>query len=184
MKRILLTLVASAMCVVAFAQNPLVGTWVFFEKDSESGNTDGVDTDLDMTVTDNLTINADNTYTEVLQMDVAMSGAKEGKTVTLSLTVVGSMNGAWTYEGNILTLTPDKKSKPKVTVKNDNFPALFRMMLVKPLTKEVQNGLKEVNTSQVLSVTANELTLKEYVDPSSKKKGKEEDPEIIVFKRK
>ena len=170
--------------MAAFAQTPLVGTWIAQDSESQSDNTEGVDTDLDMTAIDTITLNADNTYTDALQMDVTIDGSKEGKSVTLTLQVLGSMNGTWTYKDNILTLTPDKKAKPKVTVKNDNFPALLRMMLVKPLTKETQNALKEVSSYQVLSVTANELTLKDYVDPSSKKKVKEQELETTVYKRK
>ena len=161
MKRILLTITAALLCLAAYAQAPITGTWVHKDADSCSNSKDGVEADMAMDFTNTITLKDDHTYLQSAEATVSVEGRSEDKTVELSMEINGSIDGTWTLADGILTLTPPKKAKPKVEVKSENFPALLRMMLVKPITKEVQNALKAEEKFQVISVTDKELTVKD-----------------------
>jgi len=181
MKRLILTFATAIFCLAAYAQIPITGTWEYYEQDSDSSSEDGVDTDMQMNATDLIVLKEDNSFDHSAKMEVVVQGKKDGKVINFTLTITAAIDGSWTKEGDILTLTPGKKSKPKVDVKSENFPVLLRMMLVKPITKEITKAIKEVDTYQILSVTDKELTLKDVPDPKAKK---EQKLETMVLKRK
>ena len=185
MKKILLIcLAALAVCSTSFAQSSILGTW--FCEFTESGSNDEEKAKVSMAFsgTDQFTLSG-TTFTRNMTMLMTIDGEGKGeaagKKLNMTLTVKGSISGTWTYQDGILTLDPGKKAKPVIEVESDGLPGVIKAMLTPMIKKEIKEGLSEIDRSEVISITATELTLKDIPDPKSKDKS---EPETTVYKRK
>lgn len=165
MKRLILTVVAVLAGVLAFAQS-LEGTWV--GKENLKDNSDGADVTAKATET---FIIKGEAYTSKLQVVMDLSAEKEGKKVTMIITLTGSNTGTWTRKGDVLTFTPDKKSKPKVDVKVEGIPSVLASMFAGPIKKELTKALKETDDYKIISLTDKELVLENILTEKEKKAG-------------
>ena len=165
MKRLILTLAAVLAGVLAFAQS-LEGTWV--GKETLKDDSQGADMSAKGTVS--YTFRGES-YTVKLQVVMDLSAEKEGKKVTMIVTLTGSNNGSWTRKGDVLTFTPDKKSKPKVDVKVEGIPSVLASMLTGPIKKEMTKALKETDSYKIISLTDKELVLEDILTEKEKKSG-------------
>ncbi len=165
MKRLILTMAAILASVLAFAQS-LEGTWtgkMAMDDDSQGA-------DVAATATGTYTFSG-NTFTEKMLVVVDMSAEKDGETVTMVITISGKNNGTWTRKGDVLTLTPDKKSKPVVDMKVEGIPSFLAGMLSAPIKKELNKSLKEVDQMKIISLTDKELVIEDILTEKEKKAG-------------
>ena len=165
MKRLTLTFAAILVSVLAFAQS-LEGTWV--GKMMMDDNSQGAD--VVATGTGTYTF-AGSTFTERMVVVMDLSAEKEGTTVTMKITITGSNAGTWTRKGDVLTLTPDKKAKPKVDVKVEGIPSFLAGMLTGPIKKELTKSLKEVDEMKIISLTDRQLVIEDILTEKEKKAG-------------
>ena len=191
MKKIALIITALLIGFMAFAQAGLDGTWYYEESQSEQKDAEGGGSgDLKMVMSVTYTFSG-STYKLGMQAraDMDLSGTdKNGKEVNavFMINIDGSHYGALSRQGDIIKLVPSTKEKPKVEVTTDvqGVPGggLLKTMLVSPLKKEINSGLKETESYKVISVTETELVLGEILTDKEISKGKA--PEQITFKRK
>ena len=165
MKRLALTIAAILAGVLAFAQS-LEGTWT--GKMAMDDNSQGADVAAKGTGTYTF---AGDTFTEKMLVVIDMSTEKDGKSVTMKVTITGSNSGTWTRKGDVLTLTPDKKSKPVVDVKVEGIPSFLAGMLSGPIKKELNKSLKEVDQMKIISLTDKELVIEDILTEKEKKSG-------------
>ena len=176
MKRLILTLVAVLAGVPAFAQS-LEGTWV--GKENLKDNSDGAD--VSAKATETYTFKGE-TYTAIMQVVMDLSAEKEGKSVTMKITITGSNTGIWARKGDVLTFTPDKKSKPKVDVKVEGIPSVLASMLTGPIKKEITKALKERDDYKIISLTDKELVLENILTEKEKKSGEKVERTTLLKK--
>ena len=176
MKRLILTFVAILAGALAFAQS-LEGTWV--GKENLSDNSDG--TDVDAKATETYIIKGDS-YTAKLQVVMDLSAEKDGKEVVMKITLTGSNAGTWTRKGDVLTFTPDKKSKPKVDVKVEGIPSVLASMLTGPIKKELNKTLKEPEQFKIISLTDKELVLEDILTEKERKAGEKVERTTLLKK--
>lgn len=170
MKRLILVLVAVLWIVPAFSQE-ITGTWVI----SESHNDDKVngkdDRQMDMSVTDELTLSPNASFNESGQMKLLI-GAYD---ISYSMTITYSGGGTWKREGDLLTLQYNPKLA-KAKLAETNVPVVLRPLLTSSLSREMKKQMKasKPETSRILSLTATELKLQ---DPEHPK-------EVATYRRK
>ena len=165
MKKLLLILAAVLACTLAFAQS-LEGTWTGIEKMDDASS----DADYDATAITSYTLKGES-YTANLRMDVDISAEKEGKSLTMKITVTGSNSGTWTCVGDNLSFTPGKGSKPKIDVKVKGIPSAFASMFVAPIKKELSKALKDPEQYKIISLTDKELVLEDILTAKEIKAG-------------
>jgi len=179
MKRRTLSIVLALLMVLPVCAQSLEGTWSatedLNEKDASS------EAEVKATGTTTYIFSADSFKAEMgAVMD--MSGkAESGEAVNVIIKLNGANNGTWSMDGEILTLTPDKKSKPKVTLDFEGMPAILANMLSGPIKKEITKALKEAEQYRVVSLTDSELTLESILSDKQVKEGAK--AEITVLKR-
>lgn len=186
MKRILLTLAGILIAgVMAFAQS-IEGTWHFSKDLSDDPELAG-QAIAKFAVTLNL---GGTRFTEALHMETKlteaalqqMTGGKSG--AAFEILADASFGGDFSQEGDIITMTPDKK-KPQINIKTNIQNIPMGEMLANAMTPSVQKSMQEEMDDsmkyQVISVTATELTLKNL--PSDKQVKRGEKSETIVFTR-
>lgn len=183
MKRLIAAFAAVLVCLSALAQAPIVGSWTSTDKESESASEDGVDADIKMEGIDNLRFAADGTYFHEMIAIVTIEGSKDGKTMTMGMTLTASCTGSWDNAAGQLVLTPDKKAKPKVEVKSDGFPAILKVLLINPLKSELKKAIKETEYYKIISVSDKQLVLKDMDAPGTKKPSKPEDLKTQTYTR-
>lgn len=185
MKRIITALAILLVSIGGFAQDSsdLAGTWTANISEKEAESNDDADVEMGLEATDNLTFTGNN-YSEktVFVMTIAGTSKKTSENVNMKLTVTGAIKGSWTLDGNVLTLTPDKKSKPVIDVQTSELPGMLKTLLVGPIKKELKSAIMEVSRYEVLSASATELVVKEIPDPKDKKASTEE-PETVTYKK-
>ncbi|MBQ3765691.1 MAG: hypothetical protein II874_03010 [Bacteroidales bacterium] len=176
MKRLILTFATLLAGVLAFAQS-LEGTWT--GKENLEDNSDGAD--VSATATVSYTIKGESYSTKMLVV-MDMSAEAEGGEVTMKITITGSNAGTWARQGNILTFTPDKRSKPKIDVKVEGIPSVLASMLIAPAKRELSKGLKETERYKIISLTDKELVLEDILTEKEIKAGEKADR--ITFLKK
>lgn len=188
MRRLLATMAALLACVAVFAQVKLDGTWhcrtgTDGEKIEQGGVEIQLKTALDVTWTF-----SGNNYTMSVATSVTMSQAPSANkdAMVINIEATGSGAGKLAAGGGRLTLTPDKKRKPKVeaSVDVDNLPgaSLARPMIVSATKKELAASLKEVQEYKIISIRQNELTLETIPDESDIKNGVKAERMVLVRK--
>ena len=180
MKKLFVLITVALMSLTSVAQNSIIGTWYAEESEKDSTSSEGVNVDMSMNATDEISFSS-STFQRKFACAILMDAEKDGKRVPLSLTVKGSMKGTWSLADGILTITPDKKAKPELDVESEGFPGVVKAMVVGMLKKEVKNALVGEEKYEVVSLSATELKIKNIPDPKSKN---QEAPEETVYKRK
>ncbi|MBO7544980.1 MAG: hypothetical protein J6T02_05380 [Bacteroidales bacterium] len=186
MKRIFLILAGILVAgVMAFAQS-VEGNWKYFKDLSNDPELAGqaiakVEILLNLggaRFTEDLHMETKLTEAALQQMTGGKSGA------AFEILADASFGGDFSQEGDIITLTPDKK-KPQINIKTNIQNIPMGEMLANAMTPSVQKSMQEEMDDsmkyQVISVTATELTLKNL--PSDKQVKRGEKSETIVFTR-
>jgi hypothetical protein len=176
MKRLILTLTAVLVSVLAFAQS-LEGTWT--GKENLEDNSNGAD--VSATATVSYTIKGESYSTKMLVV-MDMSAESEGGEVTMKITITGSNAGTWARQGNILTFTPDRKSKPKIDVEVEGIPSVLASMLVGPAKRELAKDLKEPERYRIISLSDKELVLEDILTDKEIKAGEKAERVTLVKK--
>ena len=187
MKRIFLLMAGIlAAGVMAFAQS-IDGTWVLTRNLDDDPEMAG---QAEAVVSVTMTLGGGR-FTEALHMETklteaalkAMTGGQEG--AVFEITADASFGGASSREGDILTLTPDKK-KPQVNIKTNIKGIPMGDTIANAMKPSVQKNMEDEMDDtiryQIISVTATELTLSDVLSDKDKKRG--EKAETFVFKRK
>lgn len=187
MKRIFLLMAGIlAAGVMAFAQS-IDGTWVLTRNLDDDPEMAG---QAEAVVSVTMTLGGGR-FTEALHMETKlteaalkqMTGGQEG--AVFEITADASFGGASSREGDILTLTPDKK-KPQVDIKTNIKGIPMGDTIANAMKPSVQKNMEDEMDDtiryQIISVTATELTLSDVLSDKEKKRG--EKAETFVFKRK
>ena len=188
MKRILFSFfLLLGIGALSYAQDSIIGSWLMQidENESQDVKEQKVSADMQMSVSNFITF-SEAMYLQRMEavVKVAVTGKEEneGKNLDMTMKVKASMPGTWTLVGGELTLVPDPDAKPEISVETENFPGIIKGMIAGSLKKELRNDLKSKDFYQVVSVTKEQMILKERPDPAAKKKV-EVDPEEMVFRR-
>ncbi|MBR5699585.1 MAG: hypothetical protein IKX37_00660 [Bacteroidales bacterium] len=148
MKRILFLLTILVVTVTGASAQSLSGTWSARIMESESDQSDNVNTDMKMTGTDVITF-SDNAFSRKMSCTVTLNAASQETSLDMTIKINGSASGTWKLEGSTLTLTPDKKAKPTLSVEASDCPALIQAMIVGPLKQQLKESLKEEDKMQI-----------------------------------
>lgn len=188
MKRIFLLMAGIlAAGTMAFAQSA-EGAWFNSQDLSESGELAGqaiAKAEISLNLNGGRFTEAVHTETKLTEAALkAMLGGNAGGAV-FEITADASFGGTYVQEGDIITMTPDKK-KPQVSIKTNikGIPMGEAMAdAMKPsVQKSIENEMDDSIRYQVLSVTATELKLMTLPTDKQKKRGETE--ETMVFIRK
>ena len=156
MKRILtLFAVVFLTGTLAFSQS-LEGRWTgsLFETSTEGDDVMSMTADYTYTFTG-------NTYNLFMDTTVDM-GIPDVPPFQVLVTIVGT----WTREGDVLTLVPARKPKPKAELRADGMPGILRAIIANPIKKDLVKELQDTESYEILILTDTALTLKEL--PSAK----------------
>ncbi|MBR6002399.1 MAG: hypothetical protein IK045_06015 [Bacteroidales bacterium] len=186
MKRTILILAGIlAAGVMAFAQS-IDGKWAF-SKDLSNDPEMAGQAEAKVSVVLNL---AGDRFTEALHMETRLTEAMlkqiTGGAAGAAFEIVAdaTFGGSYVLEGDIITMTPDKK-KPQINIKTNIKGIPMGETLANAMTPSVQKSMQdEMDDSmryQVISVTATELTLKNL--PSDKQVARGETSETMVYTR-
>ncbi|MCH5173607.1 MAG: hypothetical protein J1D85_05310 [Bacteroidales bacterium] len=189
MKKAFAIFVSILMGIALFAQGSIDGTWIFSETENKAFDESGGNGKLNYINTMTFKFSGDG-YTMKVSTSVQMDLNGEGKDGTpvnavFNIKVSGSNGGKFSRDGNRLTLTPAKGSKPQVDVDADvqGVPggSLMKSMISGPIKKEFNEELKRVQNFRIVSLSQTELTLEDILTEKEIKKG--EKPETMVLTR-
>ena len=158
MKRFfLLCILLLAAVSGAYAQS-LIGTWSARIMESDTDQSEEVRTDMKITGRDNLTF-TENNYTRNMSCKVTVTAQSKGESLDMIIRVKGAVSGTWKLQGKTLTLTPDKKARPVLTVDTENCPGIVQALIIGPVKKELKEALKEKEELEMTSFTDTEFTV-------------------------
>ena len=184
-RRILAGVLAAG--TMAFAQS-IEGTWFNAQDLSESGEMAGqVIAKVSITLNLNGGRFSEALHTETKLTEAALQAMTGGQAAgaVFEITADASFGGSYVQEGDIITMTPDKK-KPQVSIKTNIKGVPMGDAMADAMKPSVQKSMEdEMDDSmryQVISVTATELKLQTLPSDKQKKRGEKE--ETMVFTRK
>ena len=164
--------------LTAYAQTSIDGTWSYTQKELEKDDKQGAEAEITMVLTYVFSGNSYNVKIHCV-MDL---GFEQG---VLSVNADGTHSGTLVRNGDVLTLTPDKRKKPQVdvTTSADNVPGggLIKTLVVGPFKREITNGLKEEEKLRIISITQNQLVMEDILTEKEIRGG--EKAERVTFTR-
>lgn len=171
MERLVLFCVAALMSLTSPAQSGIDGKWFLTENEKQTIGDKGEAGVADIKTTLAYTFAGDRyecTIKSVTDMSMAIESGQDNQSdVVIHLVLTASCAGSCILEGDLLTLTPDKKKKPEVevdaTITGIAGGGMLKNMLAAPLKKALVAELKQVRHYRVLSVGGNSLTLQKIV---------------------
>ena len=171
MKRLVLFILAAILSLPSLSQSKIEGKWKLTETDKQTIGDNDSSGIADIKTTLTYTFAGDRfecTIEAVTDMSFAVKDDQAANSdIVVLLDITASCGGSCTLEGDLLTLTPDKKKKPKVdvdaTITGIAGGSMIKNMLAAPLKKALVAELKEVQQYKVLSVTDKSLTLLKVV---------------------
>ncbi len=192
MKGLILILSFLLATGAASAQTSIDGTWIVtgHETDDNLGD-ENVDGSGEMKMEGCYVFSGDTYSADVkaiINMDFSAKdkeAAAEGQKLEFYIEVLAANSGTMTLEGDVLTLTPTPKQKPKIDVNTRiNIPAggLVKSMIVGPLKRELAAEMKKTDRMRVVTVTSDTLVLEDILTDKEIKKG--EKPERLTLSRK
>ena len=158
MKRFFIIFTFLLAAVIGASAQSLSGTWVARIMESESDQSEKVSTDLKMTGRDKINF-SESTFTRIVSCTVTIKASSRDTSLVFTIKVNGSASGTWKREGENLTLTPDKKAKPSLSVESKDCPALVKALIIGPLKSELKEALKEVDEMKIISYDENTFTV-------------------------
>ena len=176
------------MSLAALAKPDIDGKWSYTQTDNQKiGEKHEGDAQIKVTV--NYTF--DGSYFEcsmkaILTMSFDQKG-DDGKAEKAEFVVIitASTTGSSAFDGDLLTLTPDKK-KPRVdvdaTINGSPAGSMISGMVAAPVKKTLVAELKQIQKYKIVSVTDSKLTLQSVPTEKEKVKGVKE--EIITLSKR
>ena len=163
------------------------GTWVGIRNETDVRNYDGVDAFSD--VSSSITMNfSEDGYTQTVNVVLTMKLNRKGGDVEGSLKVVAKSThlGTWDSNEGVLSLSPEKKKKPKVVIETESkdFPGggLVRSIVASVVKKDILRHITFPSSYKILSQTDNQMTLKDLVVAKRNPRGNK--PDRVTFNRK
>ena len=163
------------------------GTWTGNWNETDIRRYQGVDafSDIDATISMNY---KENGYGQTIKLTMTMKLTREDGEVEgyLKVTVNSSHYGDWNVENDVLSIAPEKKKRPKLEVETESqdFPGggLVRSIVVGIVKKNVLRHITLPSSYKILSMTDNQMILKDLVTQRKPNKGKR--PESVTYNRK
>ncbi len=191
MKRTILVLaIMLAGAFQSLAQNSLDGTWTYTKTDNRDFNEKGTVGKSDLKMSAKYVFDGESFSTwvkAVFNMDfTARSEQGESTDAVFYIEVIASTTGTLSYDGSVLTLTPDSKKKPQLEVntKIEGIPGgnMVKSMVVNPLKKQLSAELKKAQNYKVVSTSETTLVLEDILSDKDLKAGKQ--PERVTLTRR
>lgn len=191
MKRTILALaIMLAGAFQSLAQNSLDGTWTYTKTDNRDFNEKGTVGKSDLKMSAKYVFDGESFSTwvkAVFNMDfTACSEQGESTDAVFCIEVIASTTGTLSYDGSVLTLTPDSKKKPQIEVntKIEGVPGgnMIKGMVVNPLKKQLSAELKKAQNYKVVSISETTLVLEDILSDKDLKAGKQ--PERVTLTRR
>ena len=183
MKRTLLSAVlslfAALFAIGASAQEAsLLGTWHTHFSGKEADEEEGHNYKMGLTARETLTMN-EGTFLRKITIKVTINAVpkKGGSATETKLTVRGSIPGTWTRNGNSLTLTPSKDVSPDISIDTEYFNGFLKPLVLAIVKRETKSELRQVDKKTILSLTDQELVVKDVV------RRKRKDSDISTYTR-
>ena len=178
--RFFLTIIGLLMAVLSSAQS-LDGTWNTDLQFGEQKDSANVSVALTLDGHDRYVISG-NTFKEQVKAVFLINAEKEDKKVSMSATITCKNAGTLARTGDIIVFTPNKGSKPEVSIVTDkDFPGLLKTMLVNPMKNEIVRELKKESKFRLVSLTDTEMVLEDILTEKELKKG--ETPERTTYEK-